>query len=363
MALEIPEKELLDETLRVARAERYAMQSVARKALPTERVSICLRNRIVKRGSDKFEEIKVWKHRETLKAFYSGLMVCGSVWLCPVCAAKISERRRKEIHQAFNEHKKQGGKIALLTLTFSHKESDRLKVLLDLFGQATMKFMRGRPFDRIRAEMGLIGRIRVYEVTYGVNGFHPHVHMALFYENEIDLAEMKVKMFELWHEACSKCGLSTSWKHGLDLQDGKEAENYLSKHGNWSIEHELSKSHIKKAKNDSLTPFDFLREFIETEDEDYLKLFKEYAEAFKGKRQIQWTRGLKIRFLIDDKSDEELAKEKTEEADLLGILDWEEWKVILNNNNRSRFLDYVEKYGFDMAYDLIIKNKKSIFLH
>lgn len=349
----------LDEKLRLSRAERYACQSVAKKALPNERVGICLRNRIVKKGEDRYEDIKVWKHRKTHKAFYSGLAVCGSVWICPVCAAKISERRRKEMEIAFDTHKKEDGKIALLTLTFSHKKNDRLIDMMENFGQATQKLFRGREFSEIRDEMGLIGRIRVYEVTHGFNGFHPHVHIALFYTNDIDLNLIKNRMYQLWERACFKSGLITSRKHGLDLQDGKEAEAYLSKHGNWSIEQELSKAHIKKAKNESMTPFDFLREYLKNEDEKYLRLFQEYAECFKGKRQVQWSKGLKKRFIIDDKSDEELAKEKTEEADVLGILTYEDWKQILRTDSRSKLLDRIERFGFDTAIKLTLKKESS----
>ncbi len=31
------------------------------------------------------------------------------MWACPVCAAKISERRRLEVESAFEKHKEQGG--------------------------------------------------------------------------------------------------------------------------------------------------------------------------------------------------------------------------------------------------------------
>lgn len=349
----------LDEQLRLARTERYACQSVAKKALPNERVGICLRNRIIKRGEDVFEDIKVWKHRNTHKAFYSGLAVCGSVWNCPVCAVKISERRRMEIKQAFDKHKEDNGKIALLTLTFSHKKNDRLIDLMANFGQATQMLFRGKPFDKIRDEMGLIGRIRVYEVTHGFNGFHPHTHIALFYTNDVDLEKMKDKMYRRWEKSCIKYGLITSRKHGLDLQDGNEAEKYLSKHGNWSLEQELSKSHIKKGKVESMTPFDFLKEYLKTEDEKYLRLFREYAECFKGKRQIQWSPGLKDRFIVDEKTDEQLAKEKTEEADVLGMIDYQDWKLILKNDSRSKLLDRIEKYGFDTGLRMTLKKESS----
>jgi hypothetical protein len=348
-----------NEILRGARAERYACQSVAKKAVPNERVSICLRNRIRKAGEDHYEDIKVWQHKKTHKAFYSGLAVCGSVWVCPVCAAKISERRKNEIQQAFEMHKSEGGKIALLTLTFSHKKTDRLIDTLDKFGQATQKLFRGKAFDKIRAEMDLIGRIRVYEVTYGFNGFHPHTHIALFYNQDVNLDKIKIKMYERWSKVCEKEGLTTSWKYGLDLQDGAEAEKYLSKHGNWSLEQELSKSHIKKAKNESMTPFDFLREYLKTENEMYLKLFQEYVECFKGKRQIQWSTGLKKRFIVSEKTDEQLAKEKTEEADVLGTLRYEDWKIILRNDLRATFLDNIEKHGYDKAINMTIKKESS----
>jgi len=345
------EQKQLDKKLRLVRTERYACQSVARKALPDERVSKCLR--LVNNSSN----VQVWQHKKTDKAFYNGLLVCGSVWNCPVCAAKISEIRRKELQQAFDIHKSEGGHIALLTLTFSHQKVDRLKDILEKFGKATQKFMSGRAYQNIRDELGLIGRIRVFEVTYGVNGFHPHAHIALFYTSKVDLEKIEDEMYLLWEKACLKVGLTTSRKHGIDLQGADEAEEYLSKHGTWSIDQELSKAHIKKAKNDSMTPFDFLRKYLEEEDEKYLNLFREYAQCFKGKRQLQWSQGLKKRFILEDKTDEEVAKEKTEEADLLGLLDYDFWKKkILKYENRSHFLDLCEKNGFEKAVSIITES-------
>lgn len=334
--------ELLDDKIRSIRTERYACQSVSRKALPKERVSMCLRSR-------NGDYVSVHRHRATNKSFYGGLMVCGSVWTCPVCAAKISEKRRSELDHAFTSHKNDNGKIAMLTLTFSHNRFDDLADIIYKFGQATQKFMSGKAYQNIRNELGLIGRVRVYEVTYGSNGFHPHAHIALFYTNDVDLIKMRIKMFELWEKACLKIGLSTNFEHGLNLQSSEHAEDYLSKHGTWSLEQELSKSHIKKAKNGSLSPFDFLRIYLTTGEQKYIKLFQEYAKCFKGKRQIQWSQGLKKRFILEEKTDEELSKEKLEEADLLGLLDFDDWKYILRNDLRSKLLDNVEKYGFEIG--------------
>lgn len=352
-------RDSLDEQIRLARSERYALQSISKKALPNERVSICLRNRLKKNGEDYYEDIKIWKHRKTHKAFYSGLAVCGSVWICPVCAAKISEKRKEELKQAFALHKADGGFIAMLTLTFSHDRFDKLDDILDKFGQATQKLMRGKAFDNIRSEMGLIGRVRAFEVTYGDNGFHPHAHIALFYTNECDLDDLRIKMYVLWEKACNKVNLKTNFQYGLNLQSAEKAEDYFTKHGSWSIEQELTKWHVKKAKKESLSPFDFLRMYLETENEKYLSLFREYAISFKGKRQLQWSQGLKKKFIIEDKTDEQLAKEKVEEADILGVLSFEDWKQILKTDSRAEFLDRIEKYGYDLAYKMTIKKESS----
>lgn len=337
----------IESRIRKVRTHRYACQAVAKKALPNERISNCLSRPV---GS----EVEVWEHLKTEKAFYNGLMVCGSVWNCPVCAAKISERRKKELQKAFETHTNSGGRVALLTLTFSHKRTDKLKKTLECFSKATTKFMTGKSYHLIRQDMGIIGRIKVTEITYGQNGFHPHSHIAIFYENEIDLEKMKLRMYSLWSKACAKFGLSSSSKYGLDLQSSEHAAAYLAKHGNWSLEQEMTKGHIKQGKNGSLTPFDFLREYLETENDIYLKLYAEYAEAFKGKRQVHWSRGLKKHFGIEDKDDEELAKEKVEQADLLGRLTYNQWKQVLRIDRRAQLLDNIEKYGFDIGLSVTL---------
>jgi len=346
----------LNEKMRSIRSERYAMQSVARKALPDERVSKCLRM------VNNNHQIEVWKHRKTNRAFYGGLTVCGSVWHCPVCASKISERRRLELQQAFNLYKAEKGNIAFLTQTFSHNKFDNLRDILDKFTQASRYFKSGKGYQIIKNTMGIEGSIRGLEVTYSdLNGFHPHSHEVIFYKNDCELELMKKKLWLRWEKACKKFGLTASEEYGLTLQAGDDANDYLTKFGkgNWTLEQEMTKAHIKKGKNEkSLTPFDFLKWYLMTEDNKYLMLFKEYAATFKGKQQLNWSRGLKARFAIGEKTDDELSKEKLEEADLLGLLTYDEWKVILKKDTRSQLLDAIEKFGFELAVKLFVGKEK-----
>ena len=335
------------EQQRAVRAERYALQSIAKDLLPNERVKICLRNIV---GSN----VEVKNHLKTNKAFYNGLMVCGSVWVCPVCAAKISEKRKNELHKATTAHKLEGGFLSMLTLTIRHKRTDKLKTLLEAFNGATSKMMKKKEFHEIRKEMGIIGRVKALEVTHGANGWHPHAHIVIFHKNEIDLKKIEKRMYKLWNAACKKFGLSTTESYGIDLQGAEHVQAYLSKHGSWSIEQEMTKSHIKKGRESNLTPFDLLRDVLHNDDDYSKELYKEYAISFKGKRQLHWSRGLKDRFEIIDKTDEELAKEKVEQADLLGLLTSDQWKEIIRKDQRAQLLDNIEKFGFDIGLSITL---------
>lgn len=328
------------------------MQSVARHMLPDNRVRICLRNLVQKGGS-----VDIFKHRQTRRAFYGGLMICGSVWICPVCAAKISERRRAELRNAFDAHRASGGYCTMITLTFSHGRSDRLEDSLQALTEATTKFRSGKVYANLRTELGLIGSIRALEITYGSNGWHPHIHLLNMHTNEIEPWERldyEERFYDLWEKACDKVGLQTSREHGLKLDDAAEADEYIGKWGDivkssWGVDREMTKANTKKGRAGSLTPFDFLRLVVEDGDLEYMPQYKEYAEAMKGKTQLYWSRGLKQSFEIIDKSDEDIANSKEEPADLLGGLSWEDWQYIRKHDYRAKLLNLIEQYGYDDA--------------
>ena len=85
--------EVLTEKTPNPRAERWALKSVVNKLMPKSRTSKCHRWRIPTQKTTIYR-----KHDpEKPRAFYGGLEVCANVWACPVCAAKISERRREEL--------------------------------------------------------------------------------------------------------------------------------------------------------------------------------------------------------------------------------------------------------------------------
>ncbi|MBE0974888.1 replication protein, partial [Escherichia coli] len=69
-------------------------------------------------------------------AQFSNLQRCGSLWACPVCANQISQKRKQEVGQAVNAHRKNGGDIVMLTLTTPHQYHDELSMILDMQSMA-----------------------------------------------------------------------------------------------------------------------------------------------------------------------------------------------------------------------------------
>lgn len=332
---------------------RYQMQSVAKQMIPENRVKICLRYQL-----EKYGVVDVFKHRNTQKAFYGGLMVCGSVWVCPVCASKISERRRKELKYAYDTHRSRGGYTKMMTLTFSHARSDKLLDLIQAFKQALKRFQSGKNYAKLRNELGYLGTIRAMEITYGDNGWHPHVHLVILHKNKLEpweMEEYETRFYDLWSIACKSADLVTSRAHGLKLDDADQADQYIAKWGelkSWGIDSEMTKANIKKGRFGSLSPFDFLRLGAEEDNFMFEPQFKEYAAAIKetSLRQLYWSPGLKKQFEIEDKTDEEVAEAKEEEADRLGGLSHTDWMYITRPvDRRAEMLKLIEQHGLDLA--------------
>jgi hypothetical protein len=328
------------------------LQAVARSFFPKSRIDKCLRIR------NKNQDIQVWKSKEHQTAHYSGLQTCGSVWRCPVCSAKIAERRRVEILQVMDAHKEAGGSVNMLTLTCPHQVKDNLADLLAKQGKALNSFWSDRHVKAVFADMESIGQIRALEVTHGRlspqnNGWHPHYHVLVFGGSVVDLARADVlrwadwegTLYERWANACVRAGLGApSRAHGLKLDDGTHAAKYVSK---WGLEDEMTKGHTKKAIHGE-TPFDFLRAYLlDKTDKQAAALFIEFAQTFEGKRQLHWSKGLKKRYAIVEKTDETLSAETDQMAQLLGTISLEQWRDVLAIEGRGTVLYLAASGGWD----------------
>ena len=340
--------ELLARSPQAGRAERWALKSVVNKLLSGDRVSKCmvLRAPIPSQG---LAPIEVHKGHTHGKAFYHGLMACGSVWTCPVCAAKIAERRRVELQQALEAAKAKGWGVHFVTLTVPHGIGDDLHEILGKLSDALGKMSRNAPFRRAKAQTGLqiYGYIRAQEVTYGDNGWHPHFHLLVFTQGDMHSSVVRYCYDKAWRSACVASGLPEPHQvHGCTVQDGREAAKYVSK---WGLEDEMTKANAKQTKRKGLSPWGLLRAVLDADDPEYPperagKLFQVYAKAFHGRRQLYWSNGLRdLLGLSRELTDEELAaKAEDEQATVLATITIGQWRAIRRFRQEAHLLTVAE---------------------
>ena len=319
------------------RQARYNLHRAFKQIEPKHRTASCLWSVV---SSEK--SVQVSLDIQVNRARYNNLRVCGRVWPCPFCSAKISERRAAELAGAMAIAKAQGLKVALLTCTVPHVVQDALKPLLAGLMKAWSSFVDDRVGKAVRADLGLVGTIRNVEVTCGCNGWHPHFHCLVFYKNDVDLVQIESRWAAHWQHVCVKAGLRRpSDEHGLTLQNGDFAAAYVSK---WGLEHEMTKSMHKLGRKGGRTPFDILRDYSSGEQkEENAILFREFVAAFHGVRQLVWSPGLKKLLAVEEISDEEMALHEDERPTrLICELDNQQWKSV-RQYHRATLLSLAEK--------------------
>jgi len=318
-----------------ARAERYALKSVVNRLFPTSETAKCCRARI------PYRSISVCVSPEFRKAHYAGLRRCGSVWLDPVCACKITERRRAELSAAVATAKAMGWQVMLMTCTVPHGLGDDAKAILVQMRKAWRKMTDDRRGKELRKLFDLRGTIRTLEVTDGLNGFHPHFHALLFIGSTFSPESVQAGFLPLWQDACVKAGLPCpSDYRGLRVDDGSWAERYVTK---WGLEDEMVRGHTKTSKGDKgMTPWDLLRDILKNRSQRSEERFRLYAEAFKGERQLYWSNGLKAKLGVEEVTDDELVAIEEESAYVLADLTEDQWRAVLATNSEAALLDVAE---------------------
>lgn len=299
--------------------------------------------------------VKVNQHAAYGTASFAGLVTCGSVWACPVCAAKIQERRRCEIESAMSWHKGRGGAALMVTFTFPHVRFDTLPELLAKQA-AAFQFLRSpRAYKDLMKSIGFSGLVRSLEVTHGQNGWHPHTHELWLVDQSVIQAKLLGQLVRLWKTACYRAGLITADMyetlgpfdvHSVDVRLDVQTGDYLAKQDDsrsWGIAAEVAKASSKAGRAKGVHPHHFLVRHDIGDDLRYL----EYVKAMKGKRQLFWSHGLKAKAGVLEVSDEELAEREEAGAVMLAAIPAPAWTFVTGNDARSELLDAVELAGWD----------------
>lgn len=297
-------------------------------------------------------------------AHYGKITTCGSVWACPICCAKVQSRRRPELQRLIEWAYSEGMAPSMVTLTFPHTKFDSLGDLVSKQRAAFVKLRKGKVWDKFKQHFGYSGLVRSLELTHGKNGWHPHTHEIWLIRGltSAERDDFKARILARWIKSCAAVGLldladpvqlHAFHMHSVDVRFNVNDSDYLAKQDSsrsWGVDNEMTQAASKKALLKGVHP----HEFLIRQDAGDCSRYIEYVNGMKGARQLYWSQGLKGLASIDEKTDEELAEDQTEAAELLGLLTAEQWRVVRGNDARSELLDAAELLGWP-GVELILK--------
>lgn len=226
------------------------------------------------------------------------------MWACPVCAASISERRRQNVRSVLEWGNKEGFSFLFPTFTASHTRDDSLSDLLDSFYAALHSFKQSRLFRAFKLASGYVDSISGKDVTWGaLNGWHPHQHefwmCNLSKFSGFDVQHwgnvLEVQWIKELEKKGLKGGVGIAFKMKLlDLSSSKGIDEYLGKVGTAAdLSSELVGASTKQGYKDYKTQHFTSVELLAKASAGDVRsgyLWREYVEAYSGRRQLVFGR-------------------------------------------------------------------------
>jgi hypothetical protein len=192
-------------------------------------------------------------------AYAAGITTCGSPWACPVCSPALGHRRGEALARALERLQGMGYRIAHVVLTVQHTRGDSLATLRRVLSDVWRRVVGHRRVKRLWAG---VAWYRSVEITFGRNGWHPHLHVAVAVPPGRDPWALKA-LVDAWLEAVE----AHDWVAVRDAQhfsvaegtgDVAEVGRYVGKGGVlWGLPHEVAAGAVKRVAH-GLTPFQLL---------------------------------------------------------------------------------------------------------
>lgn len=321
--------------LRVAQA--LALQEGGRAGLeyPSDwhRVATCHWHLITGAGGATIHHARAYN-----RSFWGGVIQCGSWWACPVCAAKIQERRRREIDAAFGWAYASGLKPVMVTLTFPHRAWHDLGGLLVAQREALRRLRAGKRAVKLKRSTGLVGLIRALELTHGRNGWHPHTHEVWFVDDGTDVDVLRNEVVGMWQTACVAAGLldpkdpaqvGAFRERAVHVVDRVHSGSYIAKAGldGSAADHEMASGSTKHGRRKGQTPAQLLAA-AGAGDVRAGALWVAMVDALRGRPALFWSPKLKHKVGVDDRTDEETVQAQDETAEAMAQLDRDAWAFV-----------------------------------
>lgn len=289
--------------------------------------------------------------------FFNGVANCGGFWRCPVCALKISENKKELLSTLITAHQERGLSIGFLTLTVRHSKFDTLLKSLNKLLDNYRRFQNTRWFKGDKITIGLLGQVKTLEVTWSRdNGWHPHLHLLFFYDNDKGATAMQFQkeFISRWFKFRDNNGTLSAQNQKILTRD---ISDYIAK---YDITSEMTKGNLKGSKG--LTPFTALgkialNDYVDEHEKRLLYgIYSQFVEYTQGRHYVNISQSLTNLYASEieefNKTDDEIVNETTIEAVLLKI-SIPIWQKIAKNDLQPLVLNKYKENGLEGVYNLL----------
>ena len=303
------------------RKYRVILRSVAANLLPDEAVARCGRHPVGDFAKGVPPGYVAIRSNGEVAGFV-GVVTCGSVWVCPDCAAKIAAERRREVRRLLLAHRDAGGAVYMATFTMPHHAHQCPRELRRAVSKAFTALLTGKARAREWGRAGVLGYVRALEVTHGANGWHPHLHVLWVLRdcNPFAAAAFGKWLFRRWSATIERAGFGVcspgAWRFE-EVRTVAEAGEYVVK---GAADWELTHAHLKDGRDGNRGPMQILADVERFGLCGDVLLFQRYAAAFKGARQLTWSVGLRERYEVCELTDQEAAAREVLEMRTVALL-------------------------------------------
>lgn len=303
------------------------------------------------------------------RAYYANVQLCASVHACPVCAAKIRNRRAQEITAACAAAWAMGMGIEFVTLTMPHDCGDRLAGLLVAVRDAYNATRSGRAADDERDGLGIVGTIKALETTHGRNGWHPHLHVLVFTRKPLSVRQRRVLRngwHARWADAIERAGYRRPLRKLCDVRQVWSASGvgrYTAKVDDVTVGMEIARSDLKQGQlAEHRSPWRILADLQERGVADDLSLWHEYERAMKGKYALRWSKGLRSLLGVAPAATDESIAAETMGGEPIAVVSAALFPVVMRTRGLAlHVLQVAENDGGDAVDELLAKVELAAF--
>jgi hypothetical protein len=213
--------------------------------------------------------------------------------------------------------------------------------------------LRGAPWVRAMAKAKCRGWARALEVTHGdANGWHPHIHAAFFLNDESAADKFGAWLFERWAAMVEELGFGECNPEIWRFERAAHYDAVVDYVVKRNYDMELTRGHMKLAKGGGRSPWQLLED-AGNGDKRAAALFRDFAAAFKGARQVTYSKGLRRAYeLAEERGDDELAAEAI--GEVIGFIPGPNFARIMLNGLGPAVLDAAEDGGWVAVVALLL---------